>query len=92
MRLLFVLLWSYVIGGCAIPTYEDYVGQWTGMPVQKYLEIYARKDIGPPAEYKLDNGNNVYIVLIGSKCKVHWEVDENGIMKNVYKTEGDCNF
>jgi len=88
---LIILIASVFILSCSIPTYEKYVDQWTGEPIQRILEIYKREGSDAPSKYQLNNGNDVYIITSWS-CKVHWEVDDYGIILGVHKNEGDCRF
>lgn len=86
--------------GCMsqIRPFPEYANGWIGKPINRL--IIATKRPGSFAsrtgwrekQYKLENGNWVYVSPEREGCVVHWEVNPQDIIVN-YRTEGDhCDF
>lgn len=81
--------------GCAIPNFKDYANAWVGEPIERYLAVterptsYASRNNWKEETYYLDNGHKVYVYPEGSRCIVHWEVNEEGIIVG-YQAKGQC--
>jgi hypothetical protein len=91
-NIIIILTASFLMHGCTIPKYKDFVEGWAGAPIQELISIKNRDGVDLTQKYQLDNGNDVYVYTEFKRCFIHWEVNKAGIIVGVYNTEGDCNF
>jgi hypothetical protein len=102
MRLLplmpiFLLSALLSLGGCVsqIVSLKEQRKAWLGHRIEEVKEAVARTRTAGGYEglsweektYSLDNGNSVYVELIGRDCFMHWEVNPQGIIVGS-RTEG----
>lgn len=89
-----------VAAGCVsqIRPFKQYADEWVGEPITRLAAAknrsgsYASRSGWQDNNYKLDNGNWVYVSPEKEDCIVHWEVNPSGVIVG-YRTEGNrCNW
>lgn len=86
--------------GCVsqIRPFEEYVAGWIGKPLAELTVAmqrpgsFASRTGWKEEQYKLPNGNLVYVSPERSDCLIHWEISSRNIIIG-YRTEGThCNW
>ena len=85
-----------VVTGCMsqIPPVGEFASHEVGQPISGLLEAirrpgsYVARTGSQIRQYRLENGNSVYVEPIQEGCLIHWEVNSSEMIV-AYRIEGD---
>ena len=85
-----------VAPGCMsqIPSIREFANREVGQSIDGLLEAvrrpgsYVARTGSHIQQYRLENGNSVYVEPIQEGCLIYWEVNSSGTIVN-YRVEGD---